>query len=354
MKHLIYYIKERGFKFAFNLFYYHIFWGKRNTLLIKYPYWFKPYPSYIEIEVTTRCNMKCIMCEHTYWNEPEKDMSFKEFRYIIDQFPRLKWVGLTGIGESFLNKDFMRMLEYVKSRSVLVEIYDNFHFLDKEIAQELIWLKIDSIYASIDAATKKTYEKIRLGGDFDKVIKNVREFLDLKRKYGVPLTTFNFHYIIGKLNIQEVLSYLDLVYSLAKGLEVNVQFTRMLHKYKEAEDLFVEMDDKLIEEVGKKAKALGIGIFWNANIRRPKPSPDRCIEWTMPFIFVTGDVIPCCAGNEANRRDFQKEYSLGNIFEKSFKEIWNGKKYRELRKSLYKGKFPFVCRDCCLYEEKLK
>ena len=66
----------------------------------------------MEIEVTTRCNLKCIICEHTYWDEPNRDMSFEQFKGIVDQFPKLKWIGLTGIGESFINKDFMKMLRY--------------------------------------------------------------------------------------------------------------------------------------------------------------------------------------------------------------------------------------------------
>jgi len=70
----------------------------------------------------------------------------------------------------------------------------------------------------------------------------------------------------------------------------------------------------------------------------------------MPFIFVTGHVIPCCAGNEAGRRDFQKETSLGNVFIQSFKEIWKGKKYKALRKMIREGKVPPPCVDCSLYE----
>ncbi|MBI5307453.1 MAG: hypothetical protein HZB37_03715 [Planctomycetes bacterium] len=53
-------------------------------------------------------------------------MSYNEFVYIIGQFPNLKWVGMTGIGTSFLNKDFLRMIEYVKSNKIDVEIYAPF------------------------------------------------------------------------------------------------------------------------------------------------------------------------------------------------------------------------------------
>ncbi|TRZ95502.1 radical SAM protein [bacterium] len=351
MKHLISYLKLRGFKFAFNLFYYHFFWCGRHPLLTKLIYWLNPYPPYIEVEVTTRCNMKCIICEHTYWQEPQRDMTFEEFKYILDQFPRLRWIGLTGIGESFLNKDFIKMLAYAKSKSLLVEIYDNFSLIDQKTADELIRLKIDSVYASIDAATKDTYEKIRAGGDFGRVIDNVRYFIKAKKLNGAPLTAFNFHYIVSKVNLHEMLPYLELVHALSKGDNVTVQFTRLLHSYKEIGDLFVEIPQDLISKVENKARESAITLSWNANTRGQKPTAKNCIEWTMPFIFVTGDVIPCCAGNEANQRNFQKVNSLGNIFEKNFRKIWRGEKYKELRDNLYQGRFPAACKDCCLYRE---
>jgi radical SAM protein with 4Fe4S-binding SPASM domain len=352
MKHLLYYIKKRGVRHTINLSWYQFFWGRRPHFTKKLQYLFRPYPAYIEVEVTTRCNMRCVMCEHTYWDEPAKDMSFDEFKYILEQFPHLRWIGLTGIGESFLNKDFIKMLAYVKSKGIITEIYDTFYFVDKEIASKLIELKIDSIYASIDAATKDTYEKIRPGSNFERVINNVKYFLNLKRNKPLPLSSFNFHYIVSKLNLDEVLDYLDLVYSISEGVPVNIQFTRLLHNYPQIKDIYTEIPQSLIQKTIAKGKQLSIGVIWNANALNPKPPPSFCIEWTMPFIFVTGEVIPCCAGNEANRRKFQKEFSMGNIFKQPFKDIWRGERYRDLIKNLSKDKLPPVCKDCCLYEER--
>jgi MoaA/NifB/PqqE/SkfB family radical SAM enzyme len=48
-------------------------------------------------------------------------------------------------------------------------------------------------------------------------------------------------------------------------------------------------------------------------------------------------VTPC--------RDYQ-DYSVGNINEQPFYEIWNGEKYKEFRRQLSKGLMP-VCSRCC-------
>jgi MoaA/NifB/PqqE/SkfB family radical SAM enzyme len=347
-------LRRKGLKYAYNTVHFSIFWGwiRKHPLLIRLINQSAFYPSYIEIETTTRCNLKCVMCEHTYWDEPNKDMSFEEFKSIVDQFPKLKWIGLTGIGESFLNKDFMKMLKYAKSKDVYVELYDTFFFIDRKNAEELINLKVDKIFASIDAATKETYEKIRVGSNFERVINNVKNFFQLEKEKGAYYPKIAFHYIVNKMNFQEMSQYVELAHSLAQGENVSIQFTRMLHEFKELKDLFIEVPEEIIQAIEGKAKEFGIRLTWNADIPQVKPPISRCIEWTMPFIFVTGHVIPCCSGNEAGHRDFQKETALGNVFKQSFKEIWRGEKYKTLRSMLRQGKVPLPCKNCCLYDTK--
>lgn len=353
-KRLVFLLKNKGFRYTYNYIHFSLLFATKNPFLLKLLYWLEPHPSYIEVEVTTRCNLKCIICEHTYWQEPNRDMSFEEFKSIIDQFPKLKWIGLTGIGESFINKDFMKMLRYVKEKNIFVELYDTFYFIDKNTAKELIEMGIDKIFISLDAATKETYEKIRVGSDFERVVNNLKNFFRFKKEMKAYFPQVAFHYIINKLNLQEIPQYIERVYYLSQGENISIQFSRMLHEFKEVEDLFVEVPAEIIQRANKKAEELSIELVWSADVPQSKPKISKCAEWTMPFIFVTGHVIPCCAGNEAGHRDFQKETALGNIFEKSFKEIWRGEKYKNLRKMLSQNKIPLPCRNCCLYETKSK
>lgn len=349
IRRLLLLLRNKGIKYTYNQIHFHIFWGAKNPFIIRLLHWLKPYPSYIEIEVTTRCNLKCIMCEHTYWDEPNSDMTFEEFKSIVDQFPRLKWIGLTGIGESFINKDFMKILSYVKSKNVFVELYDTFYFIDEKTARELIEMGVDKIFISIDAATKETYERIRVGSNFDRVMNNVRNLIRLKKEMEAPFPVLSFHYIVTKLNLHEMLQYIELVNHLCNGEKIGIQFTRMLHEFEETKDLFVEVPSEIVEAVERRGKELDIPINWNLDVPQDKPPIIRCIEWIMPFIFVTGHVIPCCAGNEANRRGFQKETSLGNVFEKPFREIWHGERYRKFRHMIRKGEVPVQCENCPLY-----
>jgi len=350
-KRFFFLVRHSGIRYAFHCVHFYIFWNLRLPLLRRYLYAFEPFPSYLEIEVTTRCNLKCLICEHTYWNEPNKDMSFEEFVLIVDQFPHLKMIGLTGIGESFLNRDFLRMLAYVKAKDVFVELYDTFFFIDEKTARELIAISVDRIFVSLDAATKQTYEKIRACSDFERVTQNVRRLFLLRRQLQSGFPEINFHYIVNKENYHEILPYLKLVYELSGGVSTTIQFTRMLHSFAQIEKLFTEIPGEIIHKVEEEAGRLGIRVVWNEDVPEKKPPIHTCIEWTMPFIFVTGHVIPCCSGNEAGQRDFQKEHAMGNVFETPFARIWRGQRYTALRRQLMRGKVPVVCRNCCIYRK---
>lgn len=347
------FIKKRGFKFTYNYFWLHSLY-REDALLRKmflkwlFPYTV-PYPPFIEIEVTTKCPLKCRMCEHTYWKEPEKNMTFEQFKYILDQFPKLKWIGLTGIGESFMNPDFMKIIQYVKSKGIYIELFDTFLFFNEKVIRELIELGLDKLVLSMDGATKETYEKLRIGSNFDKVVKNIKNFVKLKKEMKVFFPQLDVYFIVTKENVHEVPDYVDLAHEI--GIDGIIRFTALLHPFKEIKDIVIDIPENVVEEAEKRAGKYGMTIAWNKNI---PPAQDRrpisdCTDWIMPFIFVTGDVSPCCATNEANKREFQKKYGFGNIFETPFKEIWNSKKYTDFRKAVHDGRIPPQCIGCTGY-----
>jgi len=127
-KSYFYLLKHFKFKNAANLFYtrttvpagegsaawfYTFGLGK---LVQKYPE-MVPLPRFFEIETTTICNKKCFICEYVYWPKGEqvkRHMSLDEFKHIVNQFPAIRWVNMTGEGSSFLNKDYFPMLKYLR------------------------------------------------------------------------------------------------------------------------------------------------------------------------------------------------------------------------------------------------
>jgi len=365
-------------KHKIKLFSNYIFAGKLreifNILFYIYPLWwnhklsafllnkFFPklgidlFPPFLEVEPTTICNFRCVCCEHTYWKEPSKNMNFKQFKHVFDQFGKPKWIGMTGIGSSYLNPDCHKMVRYAKSKGTIVELMDHFaHFKSEAQIRELLEIGPDFQFISTYGASKKSFEKVCVNSNYEIIEKNIRTFVRLKKQMKKRFPILSFHYIVTKDSKDELLGFLDFVKSLDTELG-EVLVTPMLHGFKGAEKFEVKLDSDYIDKVRKKAERLGIPVTINflahkeAEKLTTKPPISYCKEYIMPFVFVTGDITPCCGQNEANQREWQKSTSPGNIFKQSMKEIWYSPKYKKIRKAIRENKQAPECALCPAYE----
>jgi MoaA/NifB/PqqE/SkfB family radical SAM enzyme len=319
-----------------------------NPLITRFPK-LACYPYKIEIEITNKCNKRCIICEHTYWQEPPLDLSFEQFKYIIDQFPHLKWINMTGEGSGFLNKDFLKMIEYARSRDISVNFADEFDFLDENIAKKLVELGVNSIWVSMDGATKETYEKIKVGCNFDRAIKNIKNLIRIKKELKSPLPTIYFRFVITTLNFQEMPKMVELVHSFGDlGEGSKLEFIGLL-KFKEVEQFYLPTIPKEIKEATKrKAKELNLSVAFTHSELNKLRDVSECAAWHEPYIMMGGYVLPCCAVFMSNRREFLRQHCFGNIFKKPFKEIWYSERYKKFRKMVPKknSPVPLLCAGC--------
>ena len=69
----------------------------------------------IFVELTENCNCRCEMCRPLYKNSPDKNMSFPLYKKIADTlFPYANCVDFRGWGESLINSNFQKYVEYAK------------------------------------------------------------------------------------------------------------------------------------------------------------------------------------------------------------------------------------------------
>jgi MoaA/NifB/PqqE/SkfB family radical SAM enzyme len=361
---LSYVYKKRGLKGVYNFLFVKFFvsdeGGEMSILdpLFRKAPWLVRSPYKIEVEHTTVCDKKCILCEHTYWNEKPERLNFEQFKKIINQFPKLKWVNITGEGSGFLNPDFLKMIKYLREKDISVNFVDEFDLLTEEKARKLIEYGVNCIWISMDGATKETYEKIKVGCDFDKVIKNIKMFLDLKKEYNSPLPTLCFRFVVTTLNYREVPQMVKLIHSLQEygdlGEGTKLEFVGLL-SFKEIEKYYLpEIPENILQEAKSLGEKLGVRVAFS-HIKESKLPPIRkCAAWAEPYIMIGGYVLPCCAVLMSNKRPFLRKYSFGNLNEKSFKEIWNSKRYKKFRRLVprNKGSVPILCAGCRGYNTK--
>jgi len=304
-------------------------------------------PFSAQIEVTTKCNLKCAMCEHSHWTEKPANLSFESFKKIVDNNPFLLTLNLTGIGESLLNPEFFKMVEYAKSKYVFVWFNDNMTLMDEEMSKKVIRSGVDVLAVSLDGATKETYEGIRQGACFEEVMRNLKGLVKMKmlKKSKAPKLFISF--VVMPQNYKEMPGVARIAQSL--GIE-NVAYVGALEFEQNKEMGFKRIDLKDYEKY--EAEALEIRAKHSVDMRMPakrqKPMPYSCctLPWESVYINHRGEVLPCCFATQRNDPKLYQESVLGNAIEEPIEKIWNNEKYRALRRGLLNNQPPPICQGC--------
>lgn len=135
------------------------------------------------------------------------DMSL--YKKIIDQ---CSLFGITHINLNFYNEPLLDPLlfdriAYAKSKNLIVSMFTNATLLTEDKIERLLSSGIDLIVISIDGVTKKTYEKIRRGADFNMVIKNVLNLVKARNGSSRKKPLIQFNMAITRDNIGEVAAF---------------------------------------------------------------------------------------------------------------------------------------------------
>jgi MoaA/NifB/PqqE/SkfB family radical SAM enzyme len=70
-----------------------------------------------------------------------------------------------------------------------------------------IWDRTKKIGVSIDSATKETYERLRLGGSYEKILENLKFLKEKKKEHNFK---FYLHFVVQKDNYHEMIKIIEL------------------------------------------------------------------------------------------------------------------------------------------------
>lgn len=301
-------------------------------------------PSSFDIEPNNNCNFRCPHCQLTYWNKKTTFLNFKSFNMILDQVPSLTSVKLQGMGEPLLNKELVRMLKSGESRGIVMAFSSNASLCDQQMAEQLVQLRNTTINFSVDGATAETFEKIRVGGDFEEVVKNIKRLIKLRTDKKKP--KISIWSLIVKDNIQEIPEIVKLGEELGVdlisfqlflndwGKEKMRRYTRTVATSLNSKELVVKLAEA--KKIAKK-KRLNIEVYYENFLSKKR----KCRwPWIGAYIASNGDVVPCCVLADSDT------VKMGNVFEDDFLKIWYSKKYRDFRKRIITHDLPDYCKNC--------
>jgi len=266
------------------------------------------FPKTLTIETTNICNAFCTFCPHPKMKRNQTMMTTLLYEKIIKESKELgvEEVILSFFGEPFCDRNLMNRIKFAKQNGLKVTLYTNGILLNGDRIKELIDVKLDKIFISLDSYSNEHYKKIRLVGKYDEVVNNIDTLIDMKqtRKSKSPIVE------IGMILLDK---------NDKKGIK------DFMNKWKKADDVVIRQPHDWISEGTDIKNQLPCYPLWNAF-----------------YVLCDGRVVPCCM-------DYDATYVLGDANNQTLKEIWEtSKQLKLLRKHHLEGTsdcFDF-CKNC--------
>lgn len=305
-------------------------------------------PIKIDYEVSNKCNFRCAMCllQEVVDSVPHT-MNYTDFQKSIEEQYGLVEVKLQGLGEPLLNKDFFKMVDVCVSKDIWVRTITNGSLLHlNENYKKLIDGKVGEISISIDGATKETFEKIRIGSNFEQVVRNATMINSYAEEKGEQWRT-SCWMLVQKDNYSEMEIILDLAAKMkftrfTYSVEVSGFGLERWQAINDAKSVKQFISEKYADYLIKKGKELGIEVtFWDGSDKYVYDnSKNKLCDWLFSRTFISADmkIVPCCELSYAGT------CCLGDA--RNFFTEWNNRQYKALRKAHLMGEVPKMCKEC--------
>jgi radical SAM protein with 4Fe4S-binding SPASM domain len=265
---------------------------------------------------------------------------------------------LQGLGEPFLHKDIFEMIEYTRALGIYTRFNTNFTIFDDAMAERLVRGGHSEVMISIESIEPKLFADIRRRGDLDTVLTNIKRLSDAKRRLGSETPKIEVNAVLLKSTI-ELAPKLAAEMRRVGASRLNFQGlntdgipekVKLLNGTRMVDNSLSSLTDAEIESITKGILALGDTDFpvtitgdlgGRDSAHRPASGILTCSDlWESPYIDSAGRVTPCCWLPDGDIM------TLGDLRKNTFREIWFGREFEQLRRQHVTGCPPDVCKNC--------
>jgi len=143
-------------------------------------------PRGVDIEITSRCNLRCKYCY--YYDNPDVnyyDLPKEEWLKFFNELGKCAVMDVTlAGGEPFIRKDLPIILEGIVNNRMRFSILSNGTLIDDKIADFITNTgRCNYVQVSIDGSSPKTHDSCRGKGSFDKAVHGI----EILQKYKIPV-----------------------------------------------------------------------------------------------------------------------------------------------------------------------
>ncbi|MBF0465648.1 MAG: radical SAM protein [Nitrospirae bacterium] len=301
-------------------------------------------PIKMDIEPINRCNLRCTMCLIPMLDSQQAadDLMLEDFKRLIDDQYGVYEIKIQGIGETFLHKDFIKMVQFASEKYIWTRTATNAVIIDQnEYYKAIVDAGIGEMLLSIDGTTKETYEKIRVNSNFERVVKNAKLINNYCNKVGIDKT--RMWAVLQKENFHELYNFVPFAKELGfkrLTLTINLGFVgdKTLQEINRPKDISKTITQDNVDRLLELADRAEIDLtFWYITTKYTK---DNLCPWPFERAFISCDkyICPCCTITNTKAVNFgQAEH---------FSEIWFSELYRNFRAAHKEGNIPHECRFC--------
>ncbi|MGO9013561.1 MAG: radical SAM/SPASM domain-containing protein [Dissulfurispiraceae bacterium] len=279
------------------------------------------FPLQLDFQLNNRCNYRCPIC---YWSNPEQlqdslepptEFPFAEFCRIVTQGMQsgyLKVINFEGLNEPLLKKDLPDYISFAKKAGVIdLTLHTNGLLLDDEWSKRLIQSGLTRLMVSIDAFSQETYYKVRGSRKYTAVLKNILNFLKLRKEMNAVLPILRVSFVFQPVNKHEVDDFREYWEQYADYILIQplIDMTSLVHDddYKNVEGEFCSQP------------------FYRMSIK------------------ANGDVFPCCCSiGHVQLSDG------GNVFREDISQLWRRESFERIRRLMKAGRYYEIpaCKIC--------
>ena len=186
--------------------------------------------------------------------------------------------------------------------------------LNAGLAEEILHSGLNYLVLSLDGASKDTFEKIRAGAQFEKVVENIKGIFLKKKELGLAWPVLVLQLVYSEETEEELQGYLK---QWGGYLGKNDQIS-----LKEYNDFAGQVEIKTLKK--HDFARMPCKVFFDSLV-----------------IYWNGDATPCCM-------DVEGVLKVGNVFESSMREVWQSEIYKKFREAVNHRTYAGLelCRKC--------
>lgn len=284
-----------------------------------------PFPLFLVLELVNFCNYRCPSCVHGYTDLKRlyqagsaQEMDLRLYEKIINEAADYECpsICMNNIGEPTMMKNLLDRIEYARDHGFIDIMFNtNGLLLDRFLTPRLFESGLTRLMISLDAVTAETYKKVRVGGDFDRVIRNLDAFMETRERLGYKLPILRTTIVRSALNEHEVDDFVR-------------HWTGRVD--------YVSVQEFMSPRPGD---ARFDGLFARSRVIQENP---RCPQpWQYMSVKPNGQVAPCCSM-------FSDLITVGDATATSLRAIWISDYFRHLRRLHKDGRYVEepTCKIC--------